>query len=198
MNVQSPALLDKALSARRVDKQQIRAIFELQNQTAANELLRAETALKIKLSRAEAELMRTDIMLTDRTSKLLCSWGMLNVRGVLKWLKDEYELTCYFDSQSHQESDIWKAMLSSVVHKELVACLETATSEGQQVTDLHLAIQEIYTQASHGYVHPYASVPPVVAIIKGPLLPTQAQIMVCICKHFKFPYKLYDHQEKST
>ena len=219
VNVQLPASLDQALSARRVNKLQIRALCEQQQQEAdaalklqqaqAEAALRqAEDALKlqkkdadIQQKDADMELMRTDTMLTSMTLKHLFARGLLNVTGVLEWLEEEYGPK--YGLQLNQKTEIWKAILSDPVNKKLVACLERATSKRKEGTELHSAVREPYDHASnhvHGKKSPddHTRTSTVVDIVEGPLLPAQAQIMVCICKYFKFPYELHQIQEKLT
>ena len=88
-----PASLDQALSAQRINKPQVRALYELQQQGAEAVLkiqqLDAQIQQRdaqIQQRDAQTELMRTDAMLSDRTSKLLFARGLLNVRGVLELL----------------------------------------------------------------------------------------------------------------
>lgn len=201
VNVQLPASLDQALSARRVNKLQIRALCELQQAQAEAALRQAEDALKIQQKEAENENLRTNAMLSDRTSKLLFARGLLNVRGVLEWLEEEHGPK--YGLQSTQKTEIWKALLSDPVNKNLVACLERATSKRKRTTELHSVIRETYDHASnhvHGKKSPddHKRFSTVVDIVEGPLLPAQAQIMVCICKHFRFPYELHQIQQKLT
>lgn len=103
----------------------------------------------------------------------------------------------------NQKTEICKAILSDPVNNDLVACWDTATSKRKKGTELHLAIRETYDHASncvHGKKSPddHTRISTVVDIVEGPLLPAQAQIMVCICKHFTFPYELHQIQEKLT
>ena len=73
LRAQLSAPLDEALSAKRVNKQQIRALCELQQEQARSQQLAAEI-----------QLMRTQAMLRDRSVKLLFAKGLLNVRGVIE------------------------------------------------------------------------------------------------------------------
>ena len=123
VNVRMPAWLDEALSARRVNKLQIRSLCEMQQQEAEAALrlqqTQAEAALRLQQTQAEAALKeasaalilqqtqaeaalksqkqdselkheRIDRMLASRTSKYLYARDLLNVRGVLEWLEEEY------------------------------------------------------------------------------------------------------------
>ena len=138
--------------------------------------------------RAKIELMRTDSMLTDRTSKLLFARGLLNVRGVLEWLEEEYGPK--YGLQLNQKTDIWKAILSDPVQSDLVACLERATNKRKKGTELHSAVRQTYDHASnhvHGKKSPddHTRTSTVVDIVEGPLLLAQAQI-ISTCFTFSF------------
>ena len=226
-HVQLPASLDQALSAPRLNKLQLRALcelqqqeaeaaLELQQQKAVSRLNAAEAALELQQQalqlqqqalqlqqkEAEIELLRTDMMLQDRTSKLLFARGLLNVSGVLEWLEKEHAPK--YGLQPNQKTEIWQAILSDPVHKRLVTCLVRATSKQKQKDKLlHLDIRETYAHASnhvHGKKSPddHKRFSTVVDIVEGPLLPKEAQIMVCICKHFRFPYRYHQIQQSLT
>lgn len=209
VNVQLPPSLDQALSARRINRPQVRALCELQQQEAEaalkiqqREAQIQERDAQIQQRDAQIELMRTDAMLTDRTAKLLFARGLLNVRGVLEWLEEEYAPK--YSLQLQQKTEIWQAILADPVNKDLESCLVRATNKQKQNDKkIHLDIKETYAHASnhvHGKKSPGDHTRDsthiyIVDIVEGPLLPKQAQIMICICKYFKFPYEFHKIQE---
>lgn len=211
---QLSAPLDEALSAKRVNKQQIRALCELQQEKASASLaLQQEQARSQQLAAADAlalhqeqarsqqlaaeiQLMRTKAMLRDRSVKLLFAKGLLNVRGVIEWLAED-NLPMYFSGSDPGRSKVWEAILADPIHHHLEQCLVRATGkQNQKDKKLHLDINEIYQHASnhvHGRISPamHNQLSTKVDIVEGPLLAKEAQMMVCICEHFGFPYKYH-------
>lgn len=196
-HVQLPASLDQALSAPRLNKLQLRALCELQQQEAEAALGLKQQALQLQQKEAEIEFLRTDMMLRDRTSKLLFSRGLLSVKGVLEWLEEEHAPK--YGLQTNQKTEIWQAILADPVHKRLVTCLVRATSKQRQKDKLlHLDIRDTYVRASKKSPYNHNRSGTVIDIGDGPFLPQEAQIMVCICKHFRFPYKYHPIQKSLT
>ena len=227
---QLSAPLVEALSAKRVNRQQSRALCELQQeqasaslalqqeqarrqqQAAANALAiqqeqarsqqqAAANALALQQQKAKIQLMRTEAMLKDRSVKLLFPKGLLNVRGVIEWLAED-NIYLYFSGSDPGLGKVWEAILADPAHHELEQCLVLATGKQKQKDKkLHLDISDIYQHASnhvHGKISPalHNQLSTVVNVVEGPLLPKEAQIMVCICAHFGFPYKY--HQIKDN
>ena len=191
---QLPAPLDEALSAKRVNRQQIRALCELQQEQASAILALQQEQARSQHLAAEIQLMRTEAMLKDRNVKLLFAKGLLNVRGVIDWLADD-NIYLYFSGSDPGRGKIWEAMLADSAHHELEHCLVLATGKQKQKDKkLHLDISEIYQHASRIDPALHSERSTVVHIVEGPLLPKEAQIMVCICAHFVIPYKY--HQTK--
>ena len=145
--------------------------------------------------------MRTEAMLRDRPFKLLFAKGLLNVRGVIEWLA-EGNSPKYFIGSDPGRGKVWEAILADPVHQDLEQCLVRATGKQKQKDkNLHRDISDIYQHASNhvpGRVSPALHNPlsTVVDIVEGPLLPKDAQMMVCICSHFGLPYK-YHHIKES-
>jgi len=215
---QLSAPLEEALSAKRVNKQQIRALCELQQEKASASLaLQQEQARSQQLAAADAlalhqeqarsqqlaaeiQLMRTKAMLRDRSVKLLFAKGLLNVRGVIEWLAED-NLPMYFSGSDPGRSKVWEAILADPIHHHLEQCLVRATGKQKQKDKkLHLDINEIYQHASNhvnGRISPamHNQLSTKVDIVEGPLLPKEAQMMVCICEHFGFPYKYHQVNE---
>ncbi len=208
---QLSAPLDEALSAKRVNKQQIRALCELQQEKASASLalqqeqgrsqqLAAADALALQAKEAEIQLMRTKAMLRDRSVKLLFAEGLLNVRGVIEWLAED-NLPMYFSDSDPGRSKVWEAILADPIHHHLEQCLVRATGKQKQKDKkLHLDINEIYQHASnhvHGRISPamHNQLATKVDIVEEPLLPKETQMMVCICEHFGFPYKYHQVKE---
>ena len=198
---QLPAPLDEALAAKRVNRQEIRALCELQQEQASATLAlqqiqarrqqqAAANALALQQQKAEIQLMRTEVMLRDRNVKLLFAKGLLNVRGVIDWLADD-NIYLYFSGSDPGRGKVWEAMLADSAHHELEHCLVLATGKQKQKDKkLHLEISDIYEHASRISPALHSERSTVVHIVEGPLLPKEAQIMVCICAHFFIPYKV--------
>lgn len=203
VNVQLPPSLDQALSAKRVNKPQLRALCELQQLQAElqqkqpeKELLRAEAALKGEQHYLETQLLRMDAMLKDRTSKLLFARGLLNATGVLEWLEEEYAPK--YGISLHQKTEIWQAILADPINKDLETCLVRATGKQKQKNkQLHFDIRATYDRASN-HVHSKKRDSAAVDIVEGALLTEQAQIMTCICEYFHFPYKFRIQEFRKT
>lgn len=121
------------------------------------------------------------------------------MRGVLEWLEEEYALK--YGLQLQQRTEIWQAILADPVIKDLESCLVRATSKQKHKDKMmHLHIKETYAHASNhvrGKKSPgdHRGYSTHVDIVEGPLLPEQAQITICICIHFKFPYEFHKVQE---
>lgn len=146
---QLSAPLDEALSAKRVNKQQIRALCELQQEKAIASLaLQQEQARSQQLAAADAlalhqeqarsqqlaaeiQVMRTKAMLRDRSVKLLFAKGLLNVRGVIEWLAED-NLPMYFSGSDPGRSKVWEAILADPIHHHLEQCLVRATGKQKQ------------------------------------------------------------------
>ena len=219
---QLSAPLDEALSAKRVNKQQIRALCELQQEKASASLAlqqekasaslalhqeqarsqqqAAADALALQEKEAQIQLMRTKAMLRDRSVKLLFAKGLLNVRGVIEWLAED-NLPMYFSGSDPGRSKVWEAILADPIHHHLEQCLVRATGQQKQKDKkLHLDINEIYQHVSnhvHGRISPamHNQLSTKVDIVEGPLLAKEAQMMVCICEHFGFPYEYHQVTE---
>ena len=121
MEFHLPASLDQALSAQRINKPQVRALCELQQQGAEAVLKTQQLDAQIQQRDAQIELMRTDAFLSDRISKLLFARGLLNVRGVLELLQEESAPEYHLQLQ--QRTGIWQAILADPVNKDLESCL---------------------------------------------------------------------------
>ena len=167
---QLPASLDEALSAKRINKQQIRALCELQQaqasaalelqqeqarsqqQAAADALaLQQEQALSQQKG-AQIQLLRKEAMLTDRSVKLLFAQGLLNVRGVIEWLAEDNS-SKYFIGTDPSRGKVWEAILADPAHQDLERCLVRATGKQKQKDKkLPLDISDIYQHAS-SHVH---------------------------------------------
>ncbi len=191
---QLPASLDEALSAKRINKQQIRALCELQQEQARSQQQAAADALALQQEQARSQqqaaadalalqekeaqiqLMRTEAMLTDRSVKLLFAQGLLNVRGVIEWLAEDNS-SKYFIGTDPSRGKVWEAILADPAHQDLERCLVRATGKQKQKDKkLHLDISDIYQHASshvHGRSSPamHNQLSTVVDIVKGPLLP---------------------------
>ena len=173
---QLPASLDEALSAKRINKQQIRALCELQQEQARSQQQAAADALALQEKEAQIQLMRTEAMLTDRSVKLLFAQGLLNVRGVIEWLAEDNS-SKYFIGTDPSRGKVWEAILADPAHQDLERCLVRATGKQKQKDKkLHLDISDIYQHASshvHGRSSPamHNQLSTVVDIVKGPLLP---------------------------
>ena len=197
---QLSASLDEALLAKRINKQQIRALCELQQEQARSQQQAAADALALQQKEAQIQLMRTQAMLRDRSVKLLFAKGLLNVRGAIEWLAEDNSPK-YFIGSDPGWGRVWEAILADPIHQDLEQCLVRATGKQKQKDKkLHLDISEIYQHASnhvHGRISPalHNQLSTVVDIVEGPLLPKEAQMMVCICKHFGFPYKYHQIKE---
>ena len=147
---QLSAPLDEALSAKRVNEQQIRALCELQQekasaslalqqeQTRSQQLAAADAlalhqeqarsqqqaaadALALQEKEAQIQLTRTKAMLRDRSVKLLFAKGLLNVRGVIEWLAED-NLPMYFSGSDPGRSKVWEAILADPIHHHLEQC----------------------------------------------------------------------------
>ncbi len=215
---QLSASLDEALLAKRINKQQIRALCELQQEQARSQQQAAADALALQQEQARSQqqaaadawalqqkeaqiqLMRTQAMLRDRSVKLLFAKGLLNVRGVIEWLAEDNS-PIYFSGSDPGRGKVWEAILADPIHQDLEQCLVRATGKHKQKDKkLHLDISEIYQHASnhvHGRISPalHNQLYMHIYIVEGPLLPKEAQMMVCICKHFGFPYKYHQIKE---
>ncbi len=197
---QLSASLDEALSAKRINKQHIRALCELQQEQARSQQQAAADALTLQQQKAENQLLRTEAMLRDRSVKLLFAKGLLNVRGVIDWIAEDTSFK-YFISSDPGRGKVWEAILADPIHQDLEQCLVRATgNQKQKDKKLHLEISDIYQHASnhvHGRISPtlHNQLSTVVDIVEGPLLPKEAQMMVCICSHFGFPYKYHQIKE---
>jgi len=171
-----------------------------QQQAAADALALQQEQGRSQQKEAQIQLMRTQAMLRDRSVKLLFAKGLLNVRGVIEWLAEDNS-PIYFSGSDPGRGKVWEAILADPIHQDLEQCLVRATGKHKQKDKkLHLDISEIYQHASnhvHGRISPalHNQLYMHIYIVEGPLLPKEAQMMVCICKHFGFPYKYHQIKE---
>lgn len=184
--------MESALS-RRTDKQLLRDIcvdaFQQQEDFRKLQLELAEE----KFGRANERLKN---LLKERTADLLFTKGLLNGRGVLEYLQDEWRESHLLQNPIDRQ-EIWTQILQEPANKDLVACLVRANDKlkRKSTTPLKLEqdISDMYQFASnsvHGKLSPemYTDLKKFVHIVEGPLLPKHCQMLVCICEHFDFPY----------
>lgn len=187
-----PTSLESALS-RRTDKKLLRDICEdaFQKQDEIHKL-----EFELLEERSGRVKDRLDNLLQKRSADLLFAQGLLNVRGVLEYLEDECRQT-HILKNSNNRQEIWAQILQESANQELVACLARANDKLKRKSSKPLRLEEdiseMYQFASnsvHGKLSPelYRELDKVVYIVEGPLLPKHCQMLICICKHFGFPY----------
>ena len=181
----------RCVSCNRNKLLQFTRVYRSQQQAAADALALHHKQALSQQKEAQIQLMRTEALLGDRSVKFLFAQGQLNVRGVIEWLAEDNSYR-YFTGSDPGRDKVGEAILANPYHQGLEQCLVRATGkQNQKDKKLHLDISDIYQNASnHWHNRISQDLSTVVDIVKEErLLPKQAQMMVCICKHFGIPYK---------